>query len=199
MGAYLSKPITDKVSSDEVGKNVAYGASSMQGWRIQNEVSVKFSRPHYTVIRSHILKNCDFDDSRLTSLQICFPILHPLLSHKSSRPPKLINSAKRAVCESRGNTLDLNSRDAVQWQTFAYAAHLLADHFASLSTNINEYWFGILEEVIRFLCLADFTPTILVIFPALTDKIEAHSVFIYLPPVQFSNEESIASVLLSRF
>ncbi|XP_033224539.1 probable protein phosphatase CG10417 [Belonocnema kinseyi] len=37
MGAYLSKPITEKVSSDQVGKNVAYGASSMQGWRISQE------------------------------------------------------------------------------------------------------------------------------------------------------------------
>lgn len=39
MGAYLSEPITKKVSSDEVGKNVAFGASSMQGWRISQEVS----------------------------------------------------------------------------------------------------------------------------------------------------------------
>lgn len=37
MGAYLSEPITKKVSSDEVGKSVAFGASSMQGWRISQE------------------------------------------------------------------------------------------------------------------------------------------------------------------
>ncbi|XP_015607488.1 probable protein phosphatase CG10417 [Cephus cinctus] len=37
MGAYLSEPITEKVSSDEVGKNVAFGASSMQGWRVNQE------------------------------------------------------------------------------------------------------------------------------------------------------------------
>ncbi|XP_070161925.1 protein phosphatase 1G [Polyergus mexicanus] len=37
MGAYLSEPITKKESSDEAGKNVAYGASSMQGWRISQE------------------------------------------------------------------------------------------------------------------------------------------------------------------
>ncbi|XP_043253841.1 probable protein phosphatase CG10417 [Colletes gigas] len=37
MGAYLTKPITKKVSSDEVGKNVAFGASSMQGWRFRQE------------------------------------------------------------------------------------------------------------------------------------------------------------------
>ncbi|XP_011694924.1 PREDICTED: probable protein phosphatase CG10417 [Wasmannia auropunctata] len=37
MGAYLSEPITKKESSDEVGKDVAYGASSMQGWRISQE------------------------------------------------------------------------------------------------------------------------------------------------------------------
>ena len=37
MGAYLSEPITKKVSSDEAGRNVAFGASSMQGWRISQE------------------------------------------------------------------------------------------------------------------------------------------------------------------
>ncbi|KAF7391578.1 hypothetical protein HZH68_011121 [Vespula germanica] len=37
MGAYMSKPITNKISTDEVGKNVAFGASSMQGWRISQE------------------------------------------------------------------------------------------------------------------------------------------------------------------
>ncbi|XP_015173569.1 PREDICTED: probable protein phosphatase 2C 58 [Polistes dominula] len=37
MGAYLTKPITKKISSDKVGKNVAFGASSMQGWRISQE------------------------------------------------------------------------------------------------------------------------------------------------------------------
>ncbi|XP_076755830.1 putative protein phosphatase CG10417 isoform X1 [Xylocopa sonorina] len=37
MGAYLSEPITKKVSSDEAGKSVAFGASSMQGWRISQE------------------------------------------------------------------------------------------------------------------------------------------------------------------
>ncbi|XP_020277630.1 probable protein phosphatase CG10417 [Pseudomyrmex gracilis] len=37
MGAYLSEPKTQKESSDEVGKNVAYGASSMQGWRVSQE------------------------------------------------------------------------------------------------------------------------------------------------------------------
>ncbi|XP_015524868.1 probable protein phosphatase CG10417 isoform X1 [Neodiprion lecontei] len=37
MGAYLSEPITDKVSSDEVGDSLAFGASSMQGWRISQE------------------------------------------------------------------------------------------------------------------------------------------------------------------
>ncbi|KAJ4445609.1 hypothetical protein ANN_12291, partial [Periplaneta americana] len=37
MGAYLSEPITDKVSTDEVGKRVICGASSMQGWRVTQE------------------------------------------------------------------------------------------------------------------------------------------------------------------
>ncbi|XP_063984480.1 probable protein phosphatase CG10417 [Diachasmimorpha longicaudata] len=37
MGAYLSEPITTKISSDESGENVAFGASSMQGWRVSQE------------------------------------------------------------------------------------------------------------------------------------------------------------------
>jgi protein phosphatase 1G len=41
MGAYLSEPITDKVSTDEVGKRVICGASSMQGWRVTQEVGFK--------------------------------------------------------------------------------------------------------------------------------------------------------------
>ncbi|XP_053598809.1 probable protein phosphatase CG10417 [Microplitis demolitor] len=37
MGAYLSEPVTTKESTDDSGKNVAFGASSMQGWRISQE------------------------------------------------------------------------------------------------------------------------------------------------------------------
>lgn len=37
MGAYLSVPVTDKISNDEEGKYAAYGASSMQGWRVSQE------------------------------------------------------------------------------------------------------------------------------------------------------------------
>ncbi|XP_049792766.1 probable protein phosphatase CG10417 isoform X4 [Schistocerca nitens] len=37
MGAYLSEPITEKVSTDETGKRVKCGASSMQGWRVSQE------------------------------------------------------------------------------------------------------------------------------------------------------------------
>ncbi|XP_034935554.1 probable protein phosphatase CG10417 [Chelonus insularis] len=37
MGAYLSEPVTKKISSDESSKNVAFGASSMQGWRVSQE------------------------------------------------------------------------------------------------------------------------------------------------------------------
>ncbi|XP_066596792.1 protein phosphatase 1G-like [Prorops nasuta] len=37
MGAYLSEPITKKLSTDEIGTNVSFGASSMQGWRISQE------------------------------------------------------------------------------------------------------------------------------------------------------------------
>ncbi|CAD6236894.1 GSCOCG00008284001-RA-CDS [Cotesia congregata] len=37
MGAYLSEPVTTKESVDGLGKNVVFGASSMQGWRISQE------------------------------------------------------------------------------------------------------------------------------------------------------------------
>uniref|UniRef100_A0A6B2EFN6 protein-serine/threonine phosphatase n=1 Tax=Phlebotomus kandelakii TaxID=1109342 RepID=A0A6B2EFN6_9DIPT len=37
MGAYLSEPITEKNSSDEVNELLACGSSSMQGWRINQE------------------------------------------------------------------------------------------------------------------------------------------------------------------
>jgi len=37
MGSYLSEPIVDKVSADEIGEEMSYGSSSMQGWRISQE------------------------------------------------------------------------------------------------------------------------------------------------------------------
>ncbi|XP_064624661.1 protein phosphatase 1G-like isoform X2 [Lineus longissimus] len=37
MGAYLSSPIIDKISSDRSVENFSYGASSMQGWRKSQE------------------------------------------------------------------------------------------------------------------------------------------------------------------
>lgn len=39
MGAYLSTPCTEKDSSDEKTELLNCGASSMQGWRINQEVS----------------------------------------------------------------------------------------------------------------------------------------------------------------
>lgn len=38
MGSYLSQPVTDKISVDELNDKLRYGASSMQGWRITQEV-----------------------------------------------------------------------------------------------------------------------------------------------------------------
>ena len=38
MGAYLSEPVLDKHSSDEISACLSYGASSMQGWRVSQEV-----------------------------------------------------------------------------------------------------------------------------------------------------------------
>ncbi|CAB3242376.1 unnamed protein product [Arctia plantaginis] len=37
MGAYLSEPVTEKVSSDEANSKLDCGASSMQGWRVNQE------------------------------------------------------------------------------------------------------------------------------------------------------------------
>ncbi|XP_075969706.1 protein phosphatase 1G isoform X2 [Anticarsia gemmatalis] len=37
MGAYLSEPVTEKVSSDEANNKLECGASSMQGWRVNQE------------------------------------------------------------------------------------------------------------------------------------------------------------------
>lgn len=39
MGAYLSQPKTDKLSSDELNNYLIVGASSMQGWRNSQEVT----------------------------------------------------------------------------------------------------------------------------------------------------------------
>lgn len=49
MGAYLSEPVTEKMSSDEVNDKLECGASSMQGWRVNQEDS------HNTIL--------DFDEN----------------------------------------------------------------------------------------------------------------------------------------
>lgn len=38
MGAYLSEPMTSKRSESGEGNNLTYGACSMQGWRVSQEV-----------------------------------------------------------------------------------------------------------------------------------------------------------------
>lgn len=38
MGAYLSEPVTDKISKEDANEFLKYGASSMQGWRTSQEV-----------------------------------------------------------------------------------------------------------------------------------------------------------------
>jgi len=38
MGAYLSHPITKTEPEDGKGNRLEYGASSMQGWRVSQEV-----------------------------------------------------------------------------------------------------------------------------------------------------------------
>ena len=39
MGVYLSSPVRDKVSVDAELQQLRYGASSMQGWRMYQEVA----------------------------------------------------------------------------------------------------------------------------------------------------------------
>ena len=43
MGAYLSTPNREKHSVDYAGGECSYGASSMQGWRISQEVMLRSS------------------------------------------------------------------------------------------------------------------------------------------------------------
>jgi len=38
MGAYMTKPTTTKESEDGSGNGLKYGGSSMQGWRVSQEV-----------------------------------------------------------------------------------------------------------------------------------------------------------------
>lgn len=40
MGAYLTKPKTEKISSDESNDYLICGASAMQGWRQNQEVTI---------------------------------------------------------------------------------------------------------------------------------------------------------------
>jgi protein phosphatase 1G len=40
MGVYLSTPNTEKISIDKSSKKFSYGASSMQGWRVSQEVTI---------------------------------------------------------------------------------------------------------------------------------------------------------------
>jgi protein phosphatase 1G len=39
MGAYLSEPNLNKESLDEENEKLSFGASSMQGWRLDQEVN----------------------------------------------------------------------------------------------------------------------------------------------------------------
>jgi hypothetical protein len=40
MGAYLSEPNLNKISNDNGNDNISFGASSMQGWRVTQEVII---------------------------------------------------------------------------------------------------------------------------------------------------------------
>ena len=40
MGAYLSEPVTNTVTEEGDSQKLEYGASSMQGWRVSQEVCI---------------------------------------------------------------------------------------------------------------------------------------------------------------
>lgn len=44
MGSYLSKPVTEKVSSNDSSDKLSCGASSMQGWRVSQEVTLSLNQ-----------------------------------------------------------------------------------------------------------------------------------------------------------
>ena len=43
MGAYLNKPVTEKHTETGEGAGIKYGACSMQGWRVNQEVCITFN------------------------------------------------------------------------------------------------------------------------------------------------------------
>lgn len=51
MGAYLTAPLTDKESTDEINEYLSCGASQMQGWRMSQEVS------NWTLRKGHKTSN----------------------------------------------------------------------------------------------------------------------------------------------
>lgn len=44
MGAYLSSPVKSKLSEKGENENLAYGATAMQGWRVNQEVRLKLKK-----------------------------------------------------------------------------------------------------------------------------------------------------------
>ena len=42
MGAYLSEPVLEKHSEDGDAEFLSFGSSSMQGWRVSQEVPISF-------------------------------------------------------------------------------------------------------------------------------------------------------------
>lgn len=56
MGSYLSEPVTEKVSGDDENDKLICGHSSMQGWRISQEV-IKISNK-ISISPMHIRLEC---------------------------------------------------------------------------------------------------------------------------------------------
>ena len=50
MGAYLSEPVLEKHSEDGQNESLGYGSSSMQGWRVSQEVHLPAPSPQLSVL-----------------------------------------------------------------------------------------------------------------------------------------------------
>ena len=49
MGAYLSSPICDKDTIEGSNNRLAFAASSMQGWRMSQEVNIDYFRNKFLI------------------------------------------------------------------------------------------------------------------------------------------------------
>lgn len=109
MGAYLSTPLTEKESTDEVNEYLACGASQMQGWRMSQEVNfskciqylwINVSKFRWKLFASNKINfirsssacrwkggNIDVDKN----VQLCLRTLRAILSTQISQTAVIVN------------------------------------------------------------------------------------------------------------